>query len=230
MWPNGFICENCFDKDSTINFSSKELQHSKLSSFIEERVNNFLKMKMSGVSVNIRILSNCEKQTEVKCGMSRIFKESGKQISTFPYSAKSIFAFQESDGYDLCFFGLHVQEYGSNCPEPNARRVNIAYIDSVKFFNPPHLRSAVYHEIILSYLQFVKNMGYMTAHIWVCPPSAGTEYIFYSHPKDQVILSFDLLLNWYMNMFEKGKEEGTICKCNNIYDEFIMNKKTLLSV
>lgn len=103
--------------------------------------------------------------------------------------------------------------------------MNIAYLDSVKLFNPPHLRSAVYHEIILSYLQFVKDIGYMTAHVWVCPPSGGSEYIFYSHPKNQVTLPFDLLLNWYMDVFDKGKAEGIIYKYNNIHDEFILNEK-----
>lgn len=121
MWPNGFLCENCFDEASRINLSSKEVQHSKLSSFIEERVNNFLKMEISGVSVSIRVLSNREKVTEIKSGMTQQLAKSGKEILNFPYRAKAIFAFQESDGNDLCFFGLHAQEYGSECSEPNAR-------------------------------------------------------------------------------------------------------------
>ncbi len=39
----------------------------------------------------------------------------------YPYRAKAMFAFEEIDGVDVCFFGMHVQEYGSSCPGPNAR-------------------------------------------------------------------------------------------------------------
>jgi len=44
-----------------------------------------------------------------------------EMADSFPYIAKAIFAFEEIDGIDVCFFGMHVQEFGSNCPPPNAR-------------------------------------------------------------------------------------------------------------
>jgi hypothetical protein len=44
-----------------------------------------------------------------------------QMTDSFPYLAKAIFAFEEIDGIDVCFFGMHVQEYGSNAAPPNAR-------------------------------------------------------------------------------------------------------------
>jgi len=43
----------------------------------------------------------------------------------FPYKAKAMFVFQECDGVDICIFGMHVQEYGSECPYPNSRYILI---------------------------------------------------------------------------------------------------------
>ncbi|CAF4384147.1 unnamed protein product, partial [Rotaria magnacalcarata] len=48
----------------------------------------------------------------------------------FPYRAKTIFAFQEIDGVEVAFFGMHVQEYDEHCPAPNTRRVYISIFDT----------------------------------------------------------------------------------------------------
>lgn len=65
---------------------------------------------------------------------------------------------------------MHVQEYGVGCPEPNARRAYIGYLDSVQFFQPRELRTPLYHELIIAYLEYCRNMGFIYAHIWACPP------------------------------------------------------------
>ena len=97
-------------------------------------------------------------------------------MNDFPYRARAMFAFEEQDGVDVCFFGMHVQvrkhhifiqrqlltlehsqEYGSECPQPNTRRVYVAYLDSVHFFKPRHFRTAVYHEILLGKKTFLSN-------------------------------------------------------------------------
>ena len=87
------------------------------------------------------------------------FVKTGEMSNNFPYRAKAIFAFTEIEGVDVCFFGMHVQEYGSECDAPNTRRVYIAYLDSVHFFQPSYLRTAVYQEILIGYLDYAKSLG-----------------------------------------------------------------------
>jgi len=100
------------------------LPTTKLSSYLENRVNDMLKRKNAGAGeVTIRILSSYDKVLELKPAMKAKFADTGKMASTYPYRAKTIFAFEEIDGSEVCFFGMHVQEYGSDCPPPNSRFV-----------------------------------------------------------------------------------------------------------
>ena len=65
---------------------------------------------------------------------------------------------------------MHVQEYNHDCPDPNARRVYLGYLDSVYFFQPSYMRTKLYHELIIGYLEYCGIMGYRYCHIWACPP------------------------------------------------------------
>ena len=221
IWPQGFTCDNCLksrgDKRKENKYGAKRLPTTKLSTFIENRVNNFLKKKEAGAGeVSIRVVASADKITEVKPGMKSRFVDNGEMCETFPYRAKALFAFEEIDGTDVCFFGMHVQEYGSDSPSPNTRRVYLAYLDSVHFFRPKQFRTAVYHEILLGYLDYVKQLGYCMAHIWACPPSEGDDYIFHCHPPDQRIPKPKRLQDWYKKMLDRGIIERIVLDYKDI--------------
>ena len=55
--------------------------------------------------------------------------DTGEWPDTFPYRAKALFAFEDIDGTDVCFFGMHVQEYGSDAGPPNTRYLIVNVLD-----------------------------------------------------------------------------------------------------
>ncbi|GMS99747.1 hypothetical protein PENTCL1PPCAC_21922, partial [Pristionchus entomophagus] len=142
-------------------FLAKNLPHCKLSTHMEERVNAFIDGKFDGKphdkKVIVRVLPSVRRKAQVKKMMKSEFGTNAKYAfpvyDKFPYTSKAIFAFQVIDGVGVCFSGMHVQEYGSDCAEPNARRVYIAYFDSVLYFEPRELRTDVYYELLLGYLE-----------------------------------------------------------------------------
>ncbi|CAD6188119.1 unnamed protein product [Caenorhabditis auriculariae] len=228
VFPEGFICETCrtqknYPKPEN-RFLAKKLGHNKMSSFLETRVNSYIQKNYANKSENceviIRTLCVQEKEVEVKPQMKAKYCANGGTFpDRFPYRTKALFAFEVIDGVEVCFFGLHVQEYGSQSPAPNARRVYIAYLDSVHFFQPRELRTDVYHEILLGYLEYVRGMGFTMAHIWACPPSEGDDYIFHCHPVEQKIPKPKRLQDWYKKMLEKGVVEKTVVEFKDIYKQ-----------
>jgi E1A/CREB-binding protein len=221
IWPEGFTCDACLRRDGRRRkdnkFCAKRLSQSKLGNYIENRVNNFLRKKDCGAGeVSIRVVASSEKYVEVKPGMKSRYVDTQEWPETFPYRAKALFAFEDIDGTDVCFFGMHVQEYGSDSSPPNTRRVYLAYLDSVYFFRPKQYRTAVYHEILLGYLDYAKQLGYTMAHIWACPPSEGDDYIFHCHPTEQKIPKPKRLQEWYKKMLDKGIIERIVLDYKDI--------------
>lgn len=240
-----FICETCTRERSLISnlrrietrFAAAKLTRTQLGDFLEQRVNSYLKsatdetpyLKSQTGRVTIRILSSVDKICEIKPAIKQRFE--GEINETFPFRTKAIFAFEEIDGTDVVFFGMHIQEYGSECSMPNTRRVYISYLDSVFFFRPKELRTSVYHEILIGYLDYAKRMGYQWAHIWACPPSEGDDYIFHCHPADQKVPKPKRLQDWYKKMLDKGIMERVVIDYKDIHKDAIENgMKTPLDI
>ncbi|XP_028840880.1 histone acetyltransferase p300 isoform X2 [Denticeps clupeoides] len=232
IWPSGFICDGCLKKCNKTRkenkYASKRLPQTKLGNYLETRVNEFLRRQNHPESgdVTIRVVHVSDKVVEVKPGMKARFVDSGEMAESFPYRTKALFAFEDIDGADVCFFGMHVQEYGSDCPPPNQRRVYISYLDSVHFFQPRHLRTGVYHEILIGYLEYVRKLGFTTGHIWACPPSEGDDYIFHCHPADQKIPKPKRLQEWYKKMLDKSVTERIVHDYKDIFKQATEDRLT----
>ncbi|CAF4651941.1 unnamed protein product, partial [Rotaria sp. Silwood2] len=174
IWPEGFICHTCIReyniKRRENRYIASKLKITDLASKLEKRVNDFLYYEGCQTGhVTIRVLAANDKICEVKSRLKDHYPNHAHD--GYPYRTKVIFAFQEIHGVDVAFFGIYVQEYNGRCQAPNTKRVYISYLDSVNFFQPKHYRTDVYHEILIGYLDYVKQLGYVYAHIWACPPN-----------------------------------------------------------
>ncbi len=76
---------------------------------------------------------------------------------------------------DVILFGLYVYEHDKN-PPPNQRVVYISYLDSVYYMRPGKMRTYIYNEILIAYLDYVRRKGYSTAHIWAFPLLKGDDH------------------------------------------------------
>ncbi|CAG2099955.1 unnamed protein product [Medioppia subpectinata] len=226
--PEGFTCDGCLRRETRIRrqhkYCAKNLPNTKLGDYIENKVRKYLASReCSGESVSIRVVSTFDKTVETKPLMKAKYGETDQWSDSYPYRAKAIFAFQTIDGADVCFFGMHVQEYGSQASAPNTRRVYIAYLDSVRYFSPKELRTSIYQQIVLGYLDYAKGLGYTMAHIWACPPAKGDDYVFYCHPTEQKVPKQKHLQEWYKKLLNKGIIEHIILDYEDILQYTMSN-------
>jgi len=144
----------------------------------------------------------------------------------FPFRCKCVVVFQNIDGVDVVLFALYVYEHGEDNPSPNKRTVYISYLDSVHFMMPRKMRTFIYQEILISYLDYAREKGFEQAFIWACPPLKGDDYIFYAKPEDQKIPKEQRLRQWYLEMLLECQKRSIVGKLTNMYDQYF-NDKTL---
>lgn len=141
----------------------------------------------------------------------------------FPYRCKCLLVFQNIDGADVLLFALYVYEHGEDNPIPNQRTIYISYLDSVHYMRPRKLRTFIYHEILISYLEYARRKGFAKAHIWACPPLKGDDYIFYAKPEDQKTPKDKMLTKWYIDMLEECQKRDIVGRVTNMYDLYFAN-------
>jgi E1A/CREB-binding protein len=69
-------------------------------------------------------------------------------------------------------------------------------------------------------LDYIKQLGYVYAHIWAHPPSEGKDYIFNCHPPEQRAPKPKIFQNWFKTMLDKAISKRVVIdyKVNkNIY-------------
>lgn len=177
-----------------------------------------------GGAITIRQVTSMDKKLEVRERMKRryAFKNYPEEFS---YRCKCIVVFQNLDGVDVILFGLYVYEHDEKNPSPNKRCVYVSYLDSVHYMRPRRMRTFIYHEILISYLDYVRSRGFSTAHIWACPPLKGDDYILYAKPDDQKTPKDERLRQWYIDMLVECQKRGIVGKVTNMYDLYFANKE-----
>lgn len=184
----------------------------------------------NGGEIYVRQVSSMTRTLEVMPRMKKRYSFKKDYPSEFKFRCKCLILFQNLDGVDVILFGLYVYEHDESNAPPNQRAVYVSYLDSIYYMRPRKMRTFVYHELLTSYLDYVRCKGYSTAHIWACPPLKGDDYILFAKPEDQKIPKDERLRQWYIDMLQECQRRGIVGKMTNAYDLYFANDKNHATV
>jgi hypothetical protein len=182
-------------------------------------------VKDNGGNIHVRQVSSMPRTLEVMPRMKKRYSFRKDYPSEFKYRCKCLILFQNLDGVDVILFGLYVYEHDETNAPPNQRAVYVSYLDSIYYMRPRNMRTFVYHELLTSYLDYVRCKGYSTAHIWACPPLKGDDYILFAKPEDQKTPKDDRLRQWYIDMLQECQRRGIVGKMTNAHELYFSNDK-----
>ncbi|ONK79213.1 uncharacterized protein A4U43_C01F4070 [Asparagus officinalis] len=223
---------------------AKNLPRTKLSDHIEQWLSRKLEEDRQkraaklGKNINevpaaedlvVREVSSVNEKAQVPDILHKMISKDNDYPKEFPYKSKALMLFQKIGGTDVCIFAAYTQEYGFECPEPNRGRVYLSYIDSVNHFRPrtqaandEPLRTFVYQQILIAYLDYCKKRGFKNVHLWACPSPKHSDYIFNCHPKEQKMLTDKNLIKWYHNLVTKAKAENVVVDSTSFYHKYFL--------
>lgn len=181
------------------------------------------KTQAEGGNITIRQVTSMDRKLDVRERMRKRYAHK-KYPEEFSFRCKCLLVFQEIDGVDVVLFALYLYEHGEDNPLPNQRSVYISYLDSVHYLRPRKIRTFVYHEILISYLDYARQRGFATVHIWACPPLKGDDYIFFAKPEDQKTPRDSRLRQWYIDMLVECQNRGIVGRMTNMYDLYFANE------
>ena len=158
---------------------AKALPRSRLSDLIEERLKTLVEERRALVAAmqecppsaalmpdfTVRMVSCVDRTLLVQPGFYERYRAQGYP-SQFNYRSKALVLWQRINHVDVFIYGVYVQEYGDDCPEPNRRCAYLSYLDSVKYLEPQALRTDVYHEILITYLDDLRMRGFNQLTLW----------------------------------------------------------------
>ncbi|EFP09774.1 hypothetical protein CRE_12449 [Caenorhabditis remanei] len=209
-----FICYKCI---TGYSIPKIEIKHEcPLSQFMSERMNKLCGKPVTR-NTGIAVVNFTSRRTvDLVADRPDHLKEQfrNKYGNTTNCTQRMIYVIQRTSKADVIFFSMICHEYENHA---GTKYCLIDTLDSVPYFTPTATvsRGAAHHEVMLSYFDFMRRVGFEKAHLWANAPVQGDNMIFTCHPMEQKYLSQVELEGYYEKMLAKGEKSGIFKKWRN---------------